>query len=142
MSRYPFIRKGLSFVPSHQRSEDALRSVKEGDELLLTFKSARSIQQLKLYWSIIGFIIEHTNMFDNKNKASTALKIACGLVDTYIDAKTGEVFYVVRSIAIESMAQNDFNEFFDQACREITERWMPPGTELDSVRAHIMEMTQ
>lgn len=70
-----------------------------------------------------------------------ALKIACGLVDPFIDAKTGKTFFVPRSISFTAMSQDEFNAFFDRAIFVICDRWLPKGTTTESVRREIEMMT-
>lgn len=115
--------------------------VRDGREVMLTFHTARNPGQHRLLFSMLNFVLEHSDMFDNKDTALVALKIATGLVDTYVDEK-GRCFFIPRSIAFESLPQDEFAAFFERAIHVIADRWMPAGTTPEDVRGELMAMIE
>jgi hypothetical protein len=73
-------------------------------------------------------------------KIHVALKLATGLVDTFVDAETGRVCYVPKSTAWAAMEQNEFARWFEEACRVVATRWMHPGVTPEDVRRELIEM--
>lgn len=142
MARHAFMRRGGTLVPTTPDAEQALRAVRDGREVMVALRPPRNIKHHRLLFAMLNFVIEHSDTFENKDLALIGLKIACGLVDPYIDPGTGKTFFVPRSIAFESMSQDEFNGFFDRACFVVAERWMPSGTTPESVRAEILAMIE
>jgi len=118
-------RVGGVIYPSNDAALEAIRALVERKDYLADwkFRGARSIQQLKLWWSLCGLLAEHS-IFPTKVAASNAIKIACGHFDTILLPDTGEVHLVPRSIAFQSLAQEDWHVIFEAALTVIVERWM------------------
>lgn len=91
---------------------------------------------------MLKLLSEHTETFAGKDKEiiSIALKLATGLVRTFIDEETGKAIMVPLSISFASMDQTRFNQFFDAACFTMANRWFPPGTTSDSIRDELLRM--
>ena len=141
MARYPFIKRGGALYPRSAEAEEAMRVVRDGREVMVTFHTARNPGQHRLLFAMLNFVLEHSDQFDDKDTALVGLKIACGLVDTYIDER-GKCFFIPRSIAFESMPQDEFAAFFDRAVHVIADRWMPAGTTPESVRSELLAMME
>ena len=135
-----FRKRGRAFVPVDQEGLDALSAIRDERDVEITIKQRRNPRQHRLLFALLKFTVEHTDLFTTTEEALLGLKIACGLVDPYIDAESGKTFFVPRSISFASMEQGDFAAFFDRAIYVITERWMPEGTTPESVRAEIETM--
>lgn len=142
MNEYPFIRHGGHLVATTEQSSEALETIKQGREVLLSFRVPRNIRHHKLFFAILKFLQYHSHRFENVpiERIKDAVKLATGLADTFIDAETGKTYYVLRSISFAAMSQDEFRVFFDDACRVIASRWMPPNTTAESVRTELLAM--
>lgn len=137
MTTAAFTRRGNALIPSDEQGRELLSAVRDGREVMVTFKPARNIRHHRLLFAMLKLIVERTNKFDSTENALIALKIACGLVDPFIDAHSGKTFFVPRSISFASMPQNDFSAFFDRATYVAIQRWFPPRTSAVELRAEI-----
>ena len=117
------VRKGLAFYPANQEAEALLRSIKSGTEVLTSFRRPRSLKQLKLWWCLMGLLVDG-DIFPSKEVASDATKIAAGHVDMFVMPDTGEAIMRPKSIAFESLSHQKFCEIFERAIEAICERWM------------------
>lgn len=124
-------------VPANDVAEAAFASLKEGHEYLGDFHGARSLDQLRLWWRLCGILVEH-GIFPSKEAASDIIKIACGHVDMRIVPDTGEVSWLPKSIAFESLAQHEFNEIINAAIDTILSRWCQ-GWDRDALRAEVFD---
>jgi hypothetical protein len=140
MSKAIFKRIGYALIPTDDEGKALLSTVKDGREVVVSIKIARNPAHHRLLFAMLNFVVHHGSAFTSTDQALIALKIACGLVDPYIDAKSGKTFFVPRSIAFESMAQTEFSDFFNRATYVICDRWMPAGTTAEAVRAEILAM--
>jgi hypothetical protein len=142
MTSAVFRRRRRSFVPVDQESLDLLDTVAEERDVVLNIKARRNPKHHRLFFAVLKFMVEHTRYFETVEKAKTAIKIATGEVDTYIDSHTGKTFFILRSISWGSMDQSRFSAFFDRAVHVIANRWMPAGTTEESVRAELEAMIE
>lgn len=140
MTKVVFRRRGATLIPVDGEGQELLHSIRDGRDVMLSVKIARNPRHHRLLFAMLNLVVQRTNKFDGTDEALIALKIACGLVDPYIDAESGKTFFVPRSIAFESMAQDEFSAFFDRAVHVATTRWFPPGTKQAEVRAEIEAM--
>lgn len=142
MAQAVFRKRGKALIAVDQEGIDVLSAIREERDVTIEVKQPRNPRHHRLLFAVLKFITEHTDAFQSTDEALLGLKIACGLVDPYIDAETGKTFFIPRSIAFASMDQIAFSDFFDRAVYVITTRWMPPGTTAESVRKEIEAMVE
>lgn len=140
MAKAIFRKRGRSLVPVDQEGLDALAAIRNERDVIVEIKQPRNVRHHRLLFALLNFITTHSDLFASTDAALIGLKIACGLVDPYIDPASGKTFFVPRSISFPSMDQTAFAAFFDRAVYVVTERWMPEGTTADEVRAEIDAM--
>jgi hypothetical protein len=118
------------------------RKIKDGKQVAVAVTQRRNPRHHRLYFAILKFLSEHTETFAGRDPEiiSTAVKLATGLVKTFVDVETGRPVMVPLSISWGAMDQTRFNEFFDRACDVIANRWMPAGTTSDAVRDELLAM--
>ena len=135
-------KRGASLVPVDDQGRELLAKLKDNRDVGCTIVAHRNPRHHRLYWAMLKLLSEHTELFDRKNTEliSIALKLATGLVRTFVNQDTGETVLVPLSISFAAMDQTRFNEFFDKACAVIANRWMPPGTVAEDVRRELIEM--
>lgn len=138
MSKAPFIRRGLGMFPAGPEAMDIVTSIKDGAECMGSFKSARNIRQLRLFFAMLQVIVDNTEFFENVDQAKQAIKLATHEADIVVD-ETGKVFYVLRSLSCESMPQDRFNRFFDRSIHVILTKWIPDMDE-GELRQEIEDM--
>jgi hypothetical protein len=135
-------RDARTLAAVDQEGLDLLARIKGNRDVVVEVKQARNPRHHRLLWAMLKLIADHTDRFPSTAAALTALKVACGEVDPVIDPVSGEVFWTTRSIAFESMSQVEFAAFFDRAVNIVANRWMPPHTTPESVRAEIEAMIE
>lgn len=104
-------------VPADARSKAFLQARKEGVAFIADTNGARNPKQLSLWWCLCNLVCEAEDL-PNPEKVSTDLKIALGHVDTHVD-RMGDVHLIPKSIAFESMSQEEFDVLFKAAVNVI-----------------------
>ena len=117
-------RHGLSIVPMNDSAMAMLRGFPPGEIFMGKFHRKRSLKQNRLWWGLMTILVEH-QIFPTKESASDAVKLACGHVETLVMPGSGQAFFLPRSIAFESLAQDKFNPIFQAALDQICARWLP-----------------
>lgn len=112
MTKVILRRKGMTLVPVDEDSIAALLAVKDGAEVIGIIRGARNIEQLKLFWALVGIVSESSDI--PKETIKRDLAIALGFTDTWI-GYDGKVHIEAQSIAVESMTQAAFDQFFQRA---------------------------
>lgn len=148
MAKAVFRKKPQGFVPVDDEARELFSRAKDGRDVLIEVTLARNPRHHRLFYAILNFCVMHAvaengeARFATIEEAKTAIKIATGEVDPYIDAETGKTFFVLRSISYASMDQVRFAAFFDRATFVIADRWMPAGTTAETVRVEIEAMIE
>ena len=129
-------------VPVDDEASDALAKVRDGRDVTVEFKMSRNPRHHRLFFALIQFVRIHSDTMATATvkQIKTALKLATGHVETFVDCQTGQSVMVPKSIAFESMDQTEFNKFFDDAVSVIATRWMPPGSTAEEVRMELLEL--
>lgn len=141
--RYREARAGeQGLFPVDEEGCQVFASLKLNRDLGCDVKQRRNPRHHRLFFAILQFVKEHCERFESASldQIKDAVKLACGLVDRFIDAETGEVFHILKSISFAAMDQTKFNAFFNDACDVIAKRWMPEGTTAESVRDELYKM--
>jgi hypothetical protein len=127
-----------------EQGDEVLSKIKLGRDIGCEVIQRRNPKHHRLFFAILKFLQLHAERFEETpiEKIKDAVKLATGLVDTFVDAETGKTYYVLRSIAWAAMEQTAFDAFFDSACKVIASRWMPAGTTAVSVREELLKMIE
>lgn len=112
MTKAIFRREGDTAVPVDDDSLAVLRSFKDGAEFIVIARGARNIEQLKLFWALVGIVSESTDIAKETLKRDLAIRL--GFTETWVDFDGG-IHVEAKSIAVESMTQAVFDEFFQKA---------------------------
>lgn len=141
--RYRDARAGeRGLFPVDDEGAELLRGLKPNRDVGCDVIQRRNPRHHRLFFAILKFVKEHCERFENAtlDQIKDALKLACGLVDRFVDAESGRTFYVLKSISWAAMDQARFNAFFADACHVIATRWMPAGTTAKDVRNELISM--
>lgn len=112
MTKVILRREGDTLVPVDEDSLAAVRGFKDGAELIGIIRGARNIEQLRLFWVLAGIVAE--SLDTSKETVKKDVAIALGFTDTWLD-NAGRFHVDPQSIAVESMTQAVFDEFFQKA---------------------------
>ena len=133
------MRKHLAgLLPVDEAGADVLRKIAAGRDVIVEVKTARSPRQHRLFFALLGLLVDNTEQFASVEAALAAVKIGLHEVDEHINAATGEVVYALRSIAWESMDQTRFARLFEDAVKLIADRWLKVGH--DELRDNVLAM--
>lgn len=130
---------GLFAVDDEGR--ELLGRIKDGKQVGADVIQRRNARHHRLYFAMLKFLSEHVDMFAGRDVEliSISLKLATGLVRTYVEAETGKTVMVPLSISWGAMDQTKFAEFFDAALVTICTRWLV-GSDVEEARAEIERM--
>lgn len=106
----------LSLIPADGISEQAVEKMRPGVVYELSTRKDRSEPQHRLFFACCDLLADNMDGLD-KDAVVLLTKIKCGLGTPVELVRTRELVIVPRSIAIESMAGDDFTKFFTSAKR-------------------------
>lgn len=102
-------------APTDEEGREILEAWPKGKEVIVSVHVARNPKHHRLLFALIRKLIEGGAFDGDENSLLIYLKYATGLTDPVAD-HNGDIHWVPRSIAFESMDQAHFNRFFDRAC--------------------------
>jgi hypothetical protein len=119
---------------------ELISKLKDGRDVGADIVQRRNPRHHRLFFAICKFVQIHSPLMSDQSieEIKDALKLATGHVTRYVDADTAQTFYVCKSISWSAMDQTAFNQFFDDACRVVANRWMPAGTTPEDVRRELI----
>lgn len=118
MAKGTFKRVGNTAVPVGKEGREALLAIPEGKEFVGEFRTARNPDQHELFWSLCTLVAEATD--SSKIAVKEWLLEKCGFVDL-VFYPDGSMQVRPKSIAWESMEQQEFNQFFRLAVPKIAD---------------------
>lgn len=98
---------------------------KAGQWLRIEWSSPRNVQHHRKLFALLQLIADNSETYDTAEKALYALKLCTGHLYPMVDPRTGEIVPVARSIAFESMGQEDFEAWYCQALDAVTAHIVP-----------------
>lgn len=107
-------------------AEELVGKIKEGREALVTVATPRNPKHHRQYFALLQIVLDqfpeppypHTDAFRK------ALLLALGEADPIVDLN-GEVHFQARSMAVESMPKDEFDDFYDRTVQKIAETYYP-----------------
>lgn len=120
MPKGVWIRDASRAIPADERSMEFLLSIKEGTPFIADTHGARNPKQLRLWWALCGIVAEHFAV--TPESISEDVKKALGHTTT-IKHWSGEIEIRAKSIAEESLPQEEWNNLLTLAINKMSE-WM------------------
>lgn len=134
MPKGVWIRDASRAVPADERSMEFLRAQKDGQPFIAETRGARNPKQLRLWWALARLVAEQLDVIEVV--ISDDLKTALGHTET-IKQRDGSYKVAPKSIAFESMPQEDFNHLLTAAVNKVSE-WL--GSSPKEIQARFNEM--
>lgn len=119
-----FIRQGFTLVPTDDVGREALAKLKIGQKAMVEVRSARNPEHHRMLFAVLRVVVDNSDTYPSEEALLDTLKIAAGHTETRMTLD-GRAFIVPKSIAFESMSQEDFRGFFDKSIAIITTRIIP-----------------
>jgi len=111
-----------------------LETMKPGKWLRVEFSSPRNGPQHRKLMALFQLVTENSETYDTVAKALVAIKLCVGHFDLVIDPTTGEISKIPRSINYESMAQEEFDDFYSAAIDGVLQHILPQMDEATATR--------
>ena len=115
-----------------------LETMKPGTVLRMEWVSPRNATHHRKFFALLNLVAENSEVYNTVEKALVAVKLIVGHAEPFIDPVTGELTQLPKSIAYESMGQDEFEQFYNQAIDGIVEHVL---THIDRENAdHLVQM--
>ena len=126
---YAELRPGaLALMPSDSQTGQMLKRFGRGTVISTSQpRRPRNEKHHRKFFALLGLVWEGTNLQDRfpvRENLLDALKHELGYVETFATIK-GEILLKPKSIAFESMPQDQFEEFYDAAVEIIVTQLVP-----------------
>lgn len=119
----PMVEKGpRGFIPLTAYDAEVLMADTVGTEYDLVKRTKRSRPQQRLYWLMLGRIVKATGRWPNAEKLHRDIKLTLGYVEESVNLRTGDISISADSTALDSMTQDEFQIYFDQAVKLVVEQ--------------------
>lgn len=112
----------VRFVPMDERALEILEALKDGDKVLMWVHKARYPEHHQLAWAVFQKIADATGQ--TAENIALWLKLETGRFD-YVQLLDGRVVEAPHSLKFESMSQDDFQSFWNDALEIIKEKIFP-----------------
>lgn len=134
-----FLRKNLrGFEPADEDAIEALRKIKRGEVVRVELRRPRSHPQHNLAMAVLKLAFNNQDKYKRFDDLLIEVKLKCGHYREHITTK-GKVIYVPKSIAFESMPQDDFNVFFEKMIDVVLDDILP-GVDEGDFREEVLAM--
>lgn len=102
-----------------------LEVMKPGTCLRMEWSRPRNGPHHRRLFALLQVVAENSEVYDTREKALVAVKLAAGYCDDAIDPRTGRTVPVVQSIRYESMDQSTFERFYAAAVEAVLQVILP-----------------
>lgn len=131
-----FVRQGDVLAPAHEEGRNIVGRLKEGERVLLHVDRVRYPDHHRLVFAVFGELSKATGI--PVDTIILWLKWETGLVDV-VRLPNKKVIAEARSISWESMGQDEFQEWWNDALMVIKEKILPkvPRRNFEQIRSMI-----
>ena len=139
--RVGYISDRPSLTAYDMAALEVMQKWKIGDVVSATVRRPRNPQHHKKLFAMLQIVWEGTAVQDRYPRVENlldALKLALGHCEP-VSLPDGTAAMKVKSIAFESMAQDEFEKFYDEAVDIIVTR-LVPHLDREDLEAQVMEM--
>lgn len=102
-----------------------LETMKPGTWIRMEWASPRHPKHHRKFMALLQLITENSETYNTIEKALVAVKLCTGHFDLMADPTTGEIIRIPKSIAFESMPQEEFDLFYSAAIDSVLQVILP-----------------
>ena len=102
-----------SFKLAYESDYEKAKKIKVGEEYQCDIKQPRNQRFHRKFFSLVNMVYQNQDIFINIDHLREELTKHAGFYDTYINHK-GVTCYRAKSIAFNSMSQEDFDELYER----------------------------
>ena len=131
--KFSMVKDGNRFVSADEMTDDAMKAIKNGAEVIVTVNRPRNPKHHRLFWAMLNKVVEQLDenqrlLYPTPESLLAGVKIALGYYDM-VRSLDGMPLPVLKSTNFESMSQDEFRRFFNQAMDLILDRLLPVDEE-------------
>lgn len=130
------VRNGPRLAPAHDEDLAKAFKIKPGQVVKATVKLVRNYRHHRKFMALVEYVAEHHPVFNTRDKALTAIKLAVGHCDFFPHPQTGELVPIPKSISFDKMDQGEFDAFYEEAVRAVL-RDLTNGVSEDELDAFV-----
>jgi len=93
------------------------------------YKDQRNQKLLEKYWVLLGVVVDNHPNYRTKEDLHTDIKWALDIVEVRKDIRTGEMYKVAGSVAMNKMTQEEFESFYSDSINVILKFILQGATE-------------
>lgn len=131
MAQIAVTRSGNWLIPASVDDRDAIKHLKPGEVYRFEFKKMRNAAHHRKFFALVGFVAQHSSVYDTTDKALIAIKLAVGHCDFVAHPQTGELVAMPKSISFASMDQIEFDKFYEKAVNGVMQYLLPHINRID-----------
>ena len=124
-----YINDKKVLIPADQDSQDWILKQPAGREIMVQVKTPRNINHHKKFFAMLNMVFDNTEKFKTADELLNALKFMSGQCEQRFSPKTGEMYYVTKSISFESMTQDEFSIFYNTCIDNILKYIIPDANQ-------------
>lgn len=102
-----------------------LETMKPGTWLRIESSRPRNGKHHRKFMALLQLVVENSESYNTIEKALIAVKLIAGHFEPAIHPQTGELIQVPKSIAYESMDQDEFDAFYSAALDGVLQHILP-----------------
>lgn len=121
----------------YNKARRRARSAKPGTYMRVTYIVPRNGKHHRKLWPLLELIVQNSEVYDTKERALAAIKLAAGFFDPIVDPGSGDVQKVPHSIAYDAMSQGEFARFYQAALHAVLTCILPQFDEPTAL--HLMD---
>lgn len=137
MTEYVFRKHLRGLVPMNEQAEDALRKIKQDQDVFVKFRRPRNIFHHRKLFALLNLVCNNLDAPVTPEQLLTVIKIRTGHVD--VIKTTKGVIEIPKSISFAAMDQTAFEQFWDKAVDFIVVNVLP-GVNRQELETEVLEM--
>lgn len=128
-------KQGNTLRPTGSVGEDALRSIHDGDFVMVEVKQGRNLAHHQKFFALLDLVRRNQSKYQTTEDLLTAVKIYTGHYDI-VQLHDGKPVIAPKSISFARMDQQEFGQFYDKVIRLVCEHIIP-GLPEGTLRAEL-----
>jgi hypothetical protein len=125
-------KSDFSLVCAYDSDFEKFKKLSKEELLEVTIKTNRNLGHHRKFFALMNLVFQNQEHFDDLTSLRYYITMKCGFFDS-VTTKTGTAF-LPKSIAFESMTQEEFAELYDKALDVILIEF---GMDSESISDHI-----
>lgn len=125
-----------SLKPAYDTDLEVFKKMPKGEPFEIEYKKKRNPLFHRKYFGLMNLAFNNQDTYEHLDDVRRYISVMAGFVEEMVNAQTGEIYHVPKSISFDSMDELEFSELYERS-KDVISEWI--GVSNEEIEVEILQ---